>query len=254
MISHPPGYRQLLALHQMRSTKTLNAALQAVRQGVIPAEGIAFLMNSLGPLGEAPEDFAAFDRLLSRPDLDLKTARFLMGMFLHSVHHPDTETALFAAESLNALEVRYNKAAFEARRRFLETPGQAEPLRGLLRAEYRLLVLNRDRLSLRRHHAATLVRLVSTHRTWFRLRLSDTLILLAAHRALGRDAKALRLLEACRRQGAEHLRLDLIRADLAFRAGRAAKAAEVVRSLDSTRADPRVRSLVRFWASSEAVR
>lgn len=244
------GYRYLQSLEQWYSPKTLNSALQALRQGVLPAEGVVLLMNSLGPLGDSPSEFSAFDRLLSRPDLDLKTARFLMGVFLRSVHHADSETALYAAESLNALEVRYSKASSEARHRFLQEPGEAPLLRQLVRAEYRLMMINRDRPSLRRHHAGTVVRLVATHQSWFRLRLTDTLMLLAAYRALGQAGRAQRLLAACRRAGREHLRLDLIRADLAFRAGQATAVASALRSIDPHSADRRVRTAMQFWGTS----
>jgi hypothetical protein len=47
------------------------------------------------------------DRLLAKRDLDIDTASLLMTVFERMIKHRDKELALFAAESINALEQRY---------------------------------------------------------------------------------------------------------------------------------------------------
>lgn len=67
-----------------------------------------FKSGSTKPLNEEPFDIEAIERLLSRKDLDLEANMILIDIFEKLIFSADQEIALFAAESINIIETRYN--------------------------------------------------------------------------------------------------------------------------------------------------
>jgi len=122
------------------------AALKAVEEGLLPPEAFLFLGTSAKPLDDEPLDLGDIERILAREDLDLQTNRLLLRLFQKLLASQDPELALFAAESVNLIENRYN-SRIAALRRELEQEGsppveQALPaLRELARLLYELAQL-----------------------------------------------------------------------------------------------------------------
>jgi hypothetical protein len=89
--------------------KTPATALRAFETQILPIEAFLNQGTSAKPLDEEPFDLDEIERVLAREDLDLQTNLLLKGIFERMVKSEDAETALFAAESINLLENRYNK-------------------------------------------------------------------------------------------------------------------------------------------------
>ncbi|MBI9102861.1 MAG: hypothetical protein JEY99_10630 [Spirochaetales bacterium] len=88
--------------------KTPNAALLAVEKGILPVQSYIYKITSVTPLYEEPFDLEEIQRILSMQDTDLETKILLMKILKKLSYHEDPEIALFAAESMNAIESRYN--------------------------------------------------------------------------------------------------------------------------------------------------
>lgn len=88
---------------------TAGSALRAFAAGLAPKEIFIYRATSAKPLDEEPVDLEAIERILSRPDLDVETNILLMQLFQRLVKNHDSEVALFAAESINTIENRYNQ-------------------------------------------------------------------------------------------------------------------------------------------------
>jgi GNAT superfamily N-acetyltransferase len=87
--------------------KTPHAAMLAVQSDYLPLEAFIYKASSAKSLFEEPYDLAELDRILARPNLDLGEAMLLVEIFWTMTHGKDKELALFAAESLGALENRW---------------------------------------------------------------------------------------------------------------------------------------------------
>ncbi len=87
--------------------KTPHGALLAVQSGYLPLEGFIYKASSVKSIFEEPWDLGELDRILARPGLDLGEAMLLAEIFWTMTHGEDKEIALFAAESLGALENRW---------------------------------------------------------------------------------------------------------------------------------------------------
>ena len=88
--------------------QTPAAAFKAMQVENLPSEAFIYQSTSVKPLDEEPFDLNEIDRILTREDLDGQTNLLLMRIFEKLVKNPDSETALFAAEGINAIEGRYN--------------------------------------------------------------------------------------------------------------------------------------------------
>lgn len=89
--------------------KTPFAALRGVETGVLPPEAFIYKASSVKPLFEEPVDLQEIDRILAKPDIDIDTLLLLMSILNVLIKDEDREVGLFAAESINAIENRYNK-------------------------------------------------------------------------------------------------------------------------------------------------
>lgn len=122
--------------------KTPVAALKAYESGFIPISSFINKSNSTKPLDEEPYDIEAIERLLSRDNLELKSNLMLMGIFEKLIFNSDQEIALFAAESINIIENRYNRKIQNIKDKDSMDDGDLSELGTLF---YELAILNRKR-------------------------------------------------------------------------------------------------------------
>lgn len=99
-------YVELLESRRGFSPQSPSAALIGVHQGILPESMLVYLGVNVRPVFEEPYDLLELEKLLAKPDLTLETVQLLMKVFSYMTKNPDKEVALFAAESINALEVR----------------------------------------------------------------------------------------------------------------------------------------------------
>ena len=92
----------------MYNPRTPRAALLAVESGLLPQEAYIYKANSIKPLFEEPVDIPEIERILASENNDLTTNLLLIGILERLLVNNDSEIALFAAESINAIEGRYN--------------------------------------------------------------------------------------------------------------------------------------------------
>ncbi|HET7839134.1 MAG TPA: hypothetical protein VFL04_05200 [Rectinemataceae bacterium] len=101
------GFDYIRHLADYYLPKTPHAALLAVQSDYLPLEAFVYKSSSVKSLFEEPYDLAELDRILARPRLELGEAMLLGEIFWTMTHGDDKELALFAAESLGALENRW---------------------------------------------------------------------------------------------------------------------------------------------------
>jgi hypothetical protein len=87
----------------------------------LPIEGYLAAATSARPLDEEPFDIDDLERVLAREDLDIETNIMLVRIFEKLVRRSDPEVALFAAESINLIESRYNRQIEQTREDIKET-------------------------------------------------------------------------------------------------------------------------------------
>ena len=90
--------------------RTPRAAIRAVEARILPIEAYISRGTSVKSLAEEPYDLDEIDRVLTRENLDLETSLLLMRILGRLIRNPDQEIALFAAESINLIESRYNRS------------------------------------------------------------------------------------------------------------------------------------------------
>ncbi|MBN2874743.1 MAG: hypothetical protein JXM71_06570 [Spirochaetales bacterium] len=101
------NFRALLESRTGFKPRTEAQALRGYAEGFLNPEFYIYRAVNIHPIIEEPWDVNEIDRLLAKEDLDVDTATLLMMVFEKMIRHPDKELALFAAESINALERRY---------------------------------------------------------------------------------------------------------------------------------------------------
>jgi hypothetical protein len=132
---------------QYFNPKTPVAALKAYESGFIPISAFINKSNSTKPLDEEPYDIEAIERLLARKNLGLKSNLMLMGIFEKLIFHRDQEIALFAAESINIIENRYNSKIQAIKDR--EGEPDSDDLSQLGSLFYELAILNDKRAAIK---------------------------------------------------------------------------------------------------------
>ncbi len=124
------------------------AALRAIHCGLADPEELVHQGTNVKPLIEEPFDIKELQRIQAREDLDLDTNLLLHRIFSRMLHDPDQERALFAAESINKLENRYNSTIEELKQ---ELSRESKPQTSLALAEqyYELALMNEGSASIR---------------------------------------------------------------------------------------------------------
>ena len=124
--------------------RTQAQALKAYTEDIIGSEYYTYRAVNIHPLLEEPWDFQEIDRLLAKHDLDIETIQILVTIFDKMLQLPDKEQALFAAESINALEQRYLNQIIALKKR-AETKIAAETIRAILQKYQLLSAINKNR-------------------------------------------------------------------------------------------------------------
>lgn len=123
------------------------AALRAIHCGLAEKEELIHQGINVKPLIEEPFDIKELQRIQSREDLDLDTNLLLHRIFSRMLHDPDQERALFAAESINRLENRYNSSIEELKGE-LRRDREPETSLALARQYFELALMNDESVSI----------------------------------------------------------------------------------------------------------
>ncbi len=152
--------------------KTPVAALKAYETGFNPLEMFIFKSGSAKPLNEEPFDIEAIERFLSRNDLDLEANSILIGIFEKLIYSPDQELALFAAESINIIENRYNKK-IEKAKKSLEDGSSTDSYVELGRLFFELAMINKSRLAIKKFYFTESYKYYTKAREFMHLEFTD---------------------------------------------------------------------------------
>ena len=147
------GFEYLKKANELYSPRTPRAALLAVEAGLLPEDAYVYLANSVKPLFEEPVDIPEVERILSREDNDLQTNLLLISILERLLTHKDSEIALFGAESINAIENRYNNRIEKLKAEFKKS-GVCRLLRKIADHFHELAQLNQSRPAINRFYLA----------------------------------------------------------------------------------------------------
>jgi hypothetical protein len=158
------GFDYLRSANEYYQARTPRSALKAMEIGLLPPEAYIYKTNSVKPVNEEPIDLQEVERILSNEDNDLNTNLLLMSILDELLANKDPEIALFGAESINAIENRYNSSIEKFKSKLDgNDPGSAR--RGIARQFYELARINEERPAIRRFY---LVESYSYLKTLFR--------------------------------------------------------------------------------------
>ncbi|MCK5673700.1 MAG: hypothetical protein KAH95_09995 [Spirochaetales bacterium] len=143
------GYDYFRDRKESFQPKTPIAALKAYKAGFLPISVFTYKSGSTKPLDETPYDIEEIERLLSRDNLGLETNIVLISIFENLIFSEDQEIALFAAESINIIENRYNKKIEELKQTIV-IEESIEVFSKLGRLFFELAMLNKERKSIKK--------------------------------------------------------------------------------------------------------
>jgi len=141
-------YHYIRNINEYFKPRTPAAALKAVESNLTPIEGLVYTAGNIGPLSEEPLDYDSIERVLAGENLDIDTNLFLLDIFEKLIKHEDPEIALFAAESINAIENRYNKK-IEKLQELVSQVVDAESYRNLARLFFELALINQSSITIK---------------------------------------------------------------------------------------------------------
>ena len=138
------GFTYLRKSHTLYNPITPMAALMAIETGLLPNDAFIYKATSVHPLFEEPIDVNAIERTLSRKDNDLSTNQLLVRILEQLLVNRDSEIALFAAESINAIENMYNER-IEKYKSSYQSDNEPAHLRSIAVQFYELALINESR-------------------------------------------------------------------------------------------------------------
>lgn len=103
------GFEYIRSRGAYYTPRTPRAALRAAEEGILPFEAVVYRGLSVKPLFEEPYDPEELERVLANPSLGFGDALHLSEILTTMTSSADKELALFAAESLGALEGRWSR-------------------------------------------------------------------------------------------------------------------------------------------------
>ncbi len=231
--------------------KTPVAALKAYESGINPLEMFIFKSGSAKPLHEEPYDRESLEWFLSREDLDLDANALLVGIFDRMVYSDDQELALFAAESINIIENRYNRKIEEIKKSARNGKLPVHAVLTLGRLFYELAILNKNREAIKKFYFRESYRFFSKVRGIKALEFSDleTVIRILLELELYDNALTLFKKES---QMVDPQRLYL-KAEIVFRMGDYAEVTSICKQLseDSTGLSDEQKAQVVHWMGME---
>lgn len=231
--------------------KTPVAALKAYESGFNPLEMFIFKSGSAKPLHEEPYDREALEWFLSREDLDLDANALLVGIFDRMVYSEDQELALFAAESINIIENRYNRKIEEIKKEARNGKLPVPAILTLGRLFYELAILNKNRDAIKKFYFRESYRFFSKVRGIKVLDFRDleTVIRILLELELYDNALTLFKKES---QRVDPERLYL-KAEIVFRMGDYAEVTSICKQLaeDSTGLSDEQKAQIVYWMGME---
>ncbi len=221
--------------------KTPRAAIKAVEAGILPPEAYIYKSTSIEPIADNPENLEELERILGQKNRDLETNILLKSILDKLIKHPDKEVALFAAESLNAIENDYNKA--------VENLKEGEDRK---RAELyiELAELNKDVNDLRIFYLGESFRSYINLQKRNEAETDDLLNMCRILIALGLPQQAEKIISE---NNLNCIESKFILADIAFRQRSYSELYSIMAELDSQRAsmDYNQTELIDFWMDKE---
>lgn len=136
--------------------RTPNAAIRGIKKGLIPKESfIAISLFLYSPFSATENDIVLSDkeeiqriqeleRLLAKKNMSMEMEIQLISTLDKLVDHNNSEIALFAAESINSLENRYNKIIYKLKEQ-LEQYNLYDDRITLINTLYKYGVINQDK-------------------------------------------------------------------------------------------------------------
>lgn len=128
--------------------KTPASAMKAFEAEILPIEVFIYKSTSIKPLDEEPYDIPGIERVLAKKDLDIKTYLLIIRILKKLIKSDEPETALFAAESINLIEDRYNKK-IERLKKEIKNKETKKELFLISRFYYELSLFNYDAIAIR---------------------------------------------------------------------------------------------------------
>jgi hypothetical protein len=135
------GYEYIRAMRSLYNPRTPRAALVAAEAGILPVDALVYKASSIKPLFEEPYDLDELERVLAQKSLSFGDAMMLAEIFASMTREADKERALFAAESLTALENRWARKVDSLRPAYRVDDEDGEPAFLLARALYEQALL-----------------------------------------------------------------------------------------------------------------
>lgn len=143
------GYDYIKYANRYFHPPTPKAALRAIEQGLLPPEAYLYWASSVKPLYEEPFDTYEIDRILARKDNDLTTLLLIITILHKLIVSKDSETALFAAESLNRIEIKFTSRIEDLRHAIEENPDDQTFFRKLGKTYYEFSRISSSRETIR---------------------------------------------------------------------------------------------------------
>ena len=148
-MSYSKEYLQLLDSRYLIMARTQKAALKGIEGGFLPEAAFITKGINVRSLFEEPYELMELDRLLAKPDMPFEVTLRLAQVCERLTRNVDKELALFGAESLNALEVRYVQSIQKLKKG--EPSTSARPL---AQAQLELALIYETRPALKRFYLA----------------------------------------------------------------------------------------------------
>ena len=143
-----PGYSYLRNSQSLYDPKTPRTALRAVEIGLLPSEAFIYKANSIQPLFDEPVDIPTLERTLAKKDNDVATNVLLVRILERMLVDRDSETALFAAESINSIENIYNSRIEDLKEAYADD-SDPHHLRGIAEQFYEIGLINESRRAIK---------------------------------------------------------------------------------------------------------
>lgn len=149
-------YKYFLQKNGSFIPRTPNSALAGIKKGLLPIESFVslslFLYSPFGTPGKLKtlsdrqehQRLQELERILSKKNINLETEVLLIYTLNKLVEHHNPEIALFAAESINSIENRYNKRIYELKES-IKIKAKKEEVKDIIRLLYNYGYINRGK-------------------------------------------------------------------------------------------------------------
>ena len=232
--------------------RTPRAALKAIEEGLLPDVAYLYKANSVSPLYEdinkIEEIIPDIERILSNERNELGTNLLLMSIFEQLLGHKDQEIALFAAESINAIENQYNERIEKLKKELSgEDPSAAR--RGIARQFYEVARINDARPAIKRFYLAESYSYLKELYRNGKFRKVDIQLAVDVLVALGLPDRARYILERIKGDAKDDPDMLMLRAGVEFKAKRFSGVAEIIGRIKQTAiyVDAEHQDLVKLW-------